>query len=549
LELQAVSELAARETTCWYPDGTLRCGKATSWPAASNPSPAGREIILCLGGNWTPRSDAEMHFECFAGSGGHEYPCSTARSILERTNRIIVMPVPAAATVARLRIGLPETRWEDTDASWEWNGDAGALRRKSIRKGEEDWEVTVSGVQVSPQGLTVVLLSHIHRNGTGRLVAMDRDDRLHQPDGLAPQGSHGPNYNARLVGWLVPRRMFFPGLSLQGLKELRFQFCPYRWIEFRNISLRAGHQTEVEVLSEDKRLQTSGTPTGSAVPPKPPVSAAALAEPPKLRFLAWQDENPEWKTWTNAWRADGKRAGTREEQLLLGLVSPARIDLSGTKDGRGRRVLLVWFSHPALSPNSHCQLALKDPTGRTIRGDAGHSYQMPEGNIYGGGRNLPRDGGDDGSEPVFVQSDEGWFVAYFVPARDESIPASATLTLRYSVGAWEFPGITLARDSFAGGVTGTTWGTISWTGETADGRAFVTLTGDSTQFPNLQVDFEAETMAGKVMEPLGTDDSGPPEMRTRRFIFPVHLRELKEYRLRTRSVRTVEFRDIALQPR
>ena len=43
--------------------------------------------------------------------------------------------------------------------------------------------------------------------------------------------------------------------------------------------------------------------------PSPPVSTTALADPPKLRFLAWQDENPKWNHW-KAWRPDGQPAST-----------------------------------------------------------------------------------------------------------------------------------------------------------------------------------------------------------------------------------------------
>ncbi len=51
-------------------------------------------------------------------------------------------------------------------------------------------------------------------------------------------------------------------------------------------------------------------------------STALLTEPPKLRFLAWQDENPSWHHW-KAWRPDGQQADTKDErQILDHLVNP-----------------------------------------------------------------------------------------------------------------------------------------------------------------------------------------------------------------------------------
>jgi hypothetical protein len=37
-------------------------------------------------------------------------------------------------------------------------------------------------------------------------------------------------------------------MALSQLKEFRFQIQPYRWVEFRNVSLQPGSHTPVEVL-------------------------------------------------------------------------------------------------------------------------------------------------------------------------------------------------------------------------------------------------------------------------------------------------------------
>ena len=43
----------------------------------------------------------------------------------------------------------------------------------------------------------------------------------------------------------------FDKLPLAQIKEFQFQVRPYRWAEFRNVSLQAGHRTNVEVRDAD----------------------------------------------------------------------------------------------------------------------------------------------------------------------------------------------------------------------------------------------------------------------------------------------------------
>jgi hypothetical protein len=233
-------------------------------------------------------------------------------------------------------------------------------------------------------------------------------------------------------------------------------------------------------------------------------------EPPKLRFLAWQDENPSWRDW-RVWRPNGERADTAEEQGLLLHHPPTRIDLSATKEGRGVRVLFVWFSHPQIERRSYAEMTMADSTGCTIS-------PCPDG--YGGGIYPAK----------ASEAELGWLVRWFAPALDATLPSTVNLTLRYSLGDWQYP-LMVTREMF-GGTMDTEWGNIPGAGETLDGRAFISLARDTTKGRDLQVDFAAETIDGRLIEPSGTLESGPPEMRHGRFLFDAPLRQIKEFRLR-----------------
>jgi len=104
----------------------------------------------------------------------------------------------------------------------------------------------------------------------------------------------------------------------------------------------------------------------------------------------------------------------------------------------------------------------------------------------------------------------------------------------------------VTREMFSGTMD-TEWGSIPGAGQTLDGKAFVSLVRNTAKGRDLQVDFAAEMTDGKLIEPSGTLESGLPEMRHERFQFDVPLGQIKEFRLRTCPIRTVEYRNVSLQ--
>ncbi|MCE9613831.1 MAG: protein kinase [Lentisphaerae bacterium] len=259
----------------------------------------------------------------------------------------------------------------------------------------------------------------------------------------------------------------------------------------------------------------------------PPPLTSDLAAPPKLQFLAWQDENPTFFDW-KAWRPDGERANSEQEIWDLNHLQPTRIDISATAEGRGTRILFLWFSHPDIRAGSMAEMTMIDSAGRA----------------------LPpcRDGTGGSMYPANASKQEsGWFIKWFAPPRDTTLPATINLTLKYSLGDWHFPeGGTVTRDLF-GGTMETMWGIIPGAGETADGKAFVTLMQNPAQRRDEQVDFAAMTTDGKVLDPCESSTSGPETMRHTRFAFDVRLPQIKEFRLRTRPFRTAEYRNVSTQ--
>jgi len=266
--LQAVCDPLGHDWTCWLPDGIEWCpqrGLATfrlarskqqhqpfSLFSARKESPkSGRELIFYLtgAGDLTTNLD-RLHYECYVTNRGAEQLCPA--SMLDYHDRKnyhgLAATVPTNATVARLRLGLPDGAWEDTDAAWRWTGDVRQLRSKSIRHDGEDWEVTVGQVQAQPDGLSVTFGCQLRWKGLPRFVAVDAEGKVHEPVWQYVPGYGLGNFGSNLMGMPVSGKVLFPGMALPQLKELRFQIQPYRWVDIRNVSLQPGAHAQVEVL-------------------------------------------------------------------------------------------------------------------------------------------------------------------------------------------------------------------------------------------------------------------------------------------------------------
>ena len=278
LELQAVSDAAQPNWSCWLPDGTPWCpqrpralasgvaggqrASARGMSLASLPRRAkgNREVIFYYGGTGALQSNLDrVRLECYVTNGGAEQLCPQCRWERRGRNRyhVFVARVPDEVAAARLRLGVPAETWEDTDAAWTWTGDPRLLRPKSIRHVGEDWEVAVRDVEPTKEGLSVTFDCTLRRNGTPRLVAVDNRGTVHEP--TSPWGDLANVPQAFPRGLRYVSRLLFPEMDAAQLRELRLQIQPYLWTEFRDVSLEPDHHTQVEIADATGRAASGDT--------------------------------------------------------------------------------------------------------------------------------------------------------------------------------------------------------------------------------------------------------------------------------------------------
>jgi beta-lactamase regulating signal transducer with metallopeptidase domain len=112
----------------------------------------------------------------------------------------------------------------------------------------------------------VILISVTHEiiSNDTRLVAVGTDGREHTASSTTGSGAH--NFKQITAE--------FSKLQLKDIKTFRLQKRPYKWVEFRNVSLQLGQKTDVQVAMPDKDAPAEAhetTSTQSQVEPKGPI--------------------------------------------------------------------------------------------------------------------------------------------------------------------------------------------------------------------------------------------------------------------------------------
>ena len=246
---------------------------------------------------------------------------------------------------------------------------------------------------------------------------------------------------------------------------------------------------------------------------------AAQDEPPKLRYLAWQDEvqkNPHWQ----AWQATGEFVKHEDLDVPRGFANPSQMDVSKTKAAaENPRFLCLWFSHPALDAQSVVKVELLD--------DAGKPFETP---VSDTATSVSPPGPESGSL--------SWITASICAGRMGETPPRATVRLHYSASPWQFWDDIVG--DFQGVMTLSEGVVTSGPAQGADGRAFIQFTRDHTlDAGDQEFDFVAVTKDGRRLDRLGRTSGVSGKFTTERRIFDVPLNQVERFQCRKRPIHTM----------
>ncbi len=177
-----------------------------------------------------PDSSTDFEFEPSAiTTSQNPGPYQKGRSLLD--HEIVVAHLRPDLRSVTLRAGLAAGPWQSLVKREPQAGTSGNFQHEG-----RDWTVLFQD-PIESGAQTQLTASHSAARGwETRIVAMDLEGRQH----LAPR-----SYQSSSSVALTTAR--FDKLPLAQIKEFQFQVRPYRWAEFRNVSLQAGHRTNVEV--------------------------------------------------------------------------------------------------------------------------------------------------------------------------------------------------------------------------------------------------------------------------------------------------------------
>jgi len=221
VELVGVCDWPKEGKRCWRPDGSQLPIKvcASKW----NVKPGFGKY----GFMYKVTGPDDIQFSCrITGARSTEDSCKVVdvwdNQIKGLTASISDMEKGRLSTT--IRIGVAAEPWK-TIASHE------GKRMKSGRQGGVLWSQAFQ----SYSGIHIVASREWRKDQVERVVAVDKDGKIHTT-------GHG----SVVSGKIDQLTASFRNLKLEQIREFQFQTRPYHWVEFKNVSLRPGHKTNVQ---------------------------------------------------------------------------------------------------------------------------------------------------------------------------------------------------------------------------------------------------------------------------------------------------------------
>lgn len=278
------------------------------------------------------------------------------------------------------------------------------------------------------------------------------------------------------------------------------------------------------------QLEENGKPLEAMIMAAIPAATSPLiTEPPKLQFLAWQDE---WQTNQPgaARHPDGSPVTNETELKWLKAVQFGGMDVSSWHLSPEPRFLKLWFSDPGFDLGSFSEVALLDNQNKIIPIGA-------RGSMSGSA--------EEGSEP---NGNLGWQVKTFSPNEGTNLPPRVTVRLRYTIGPLEKTQEVPVTPNHSLSMTLEDGSMLNGVGQNVDGRAFVAIAVHAHKPGLWRFGVVAVTKDGRHLT-TGPSESGFPDgtgVSVAEFTFSVPLADVAKFIIGTRPIRTLEWTNVVL---
>ena len=254
--------------------------------------------------------------------------------------------------------------------------------------------------------------------------------------------------------------------------------------------------------------------------PRQPVAegtSEALDKAPVLRFTRLKRNGTDWQ-WP-VYTMDGKPLDDEESKRLVRASVGNGVESQNAEDCW----LELWFEHPDFDRHSQLRVEIAGPDGQPLK---------------------DRDSSTAAPGWVSVRPHPALSSYVISPGRVGKLPASVQVTLRYSIGPWR-EGSVLPAD-YNGSMTFGEDCLLAGFGDDQYHRAFVSWSKGQDGW---MYDATARLKDGTEIGSSGWSRSGHPGKNIVESIsFPVQLREVESFRIRSRRVATIIFSHVVVPP-
>ncbi|MFO1437197.1 MAG: protein kinase [Verrucomicrobiaceae bacterium] len=246
-------------------------------------------------------------------------------------------------------------------------------------------------------------------------------------------------------------------------------------------------------------------------------TSKALVKTPVLRFTRLKRNGTNWQ-WP-VYTVDGKPLDDEESKRLIRASVGNGVESQNAEDCW----LELWFEHPDFDRHSQLRVDIAGPDGQPLK---------------------DRDSSTAAPGWVSVRPHPALSSYVISPGRVGKLPASVQVTLRYSIGPWR-KGSVLPADyngsmSFGDGCL------LAAFGDDSNHRAFVSWSKGQDDW---MYDATARLKDGTEIGSSGWSRSGHPGKNIVESVsFPVQLREVESFRIRSRRVATITFPHVVIPP-
>ncbi len=234
VELVGVCEHPSEGKQWWRPDGTLT--DITPYDRIENPylrhiflGPRSkglrREFALRLSDLSESGVNIRWHILQSNGSLLEEKPLKQGNPV--EGLRAIVASIPIEDNTVRVDIGVASGPWKTTSS--------GISNRDNSFTGFQGGG-SFSNIH-EQDGKTILTMADTFTDFDHRVIAIDKSEAIYMPTNMNPTN----------IGKTRVTTVEFDDLPLENVKEFQFQTRPYEWVKFKNVSLRAGLKTDVQV--------------------------------------------------------------------------------------------------------------------------------------------------------------------------------------------------------------------------------------------------------------------------------------------------------------